>query len=165
MVVILTGVSGAGKTTIGQLLAADLRWPFYEGDDFHPQANIDKMRQGIALTDDDRDPWLTALHHLIDELTREGQSAVIACSALKQSYRDRLSGGRQNVRFVYLKGGYDLIRGRLQERQSHFMKANLLASQFEALEEPEGVLTVDVAQEPQAIVSLIERELGLSGSF
>jgi len=161
MVVILMGVSGAGKTTIGQLLARDLGWPFYDGDDFHPQANIDKMRQGIALTDDDRDSWLAALQRLIRELLRESRSAVIACSALKRSYRDRLLSGEHNVRLVYLKGDYDLIRKRLQKRQSHFMKADLLASQFETLEEPEGALTVDIAQEPGAIVGLIKRALGL----
>ncbi|MBI3300977.1 MAG: gluconokinase [Deltaproteobacteria bacterium] len=162
MVVILMGVAGAGKTTIGQLLATDLGWRFYDGDEFHPQANIDKMRQGIALIDDDRDSWLAALQHLIHKLLCESQPAVIACSALKQSYRDRLLSDKQEVRFVYLKGDYDLIRKRLQERQGHFMKANLLTSQFDTLEEPEGALTVDVAQEPQAIVSLIRRELGLS---
>src|SRR5919109_2303157 len=108
MVVLLMGVSGAGKTTIGQRLAKDLGWPFYDGDDFHPQANIDKMRQGIALTDDDRAAWLAALHQLIHDFTSANQSAVIACSALKQSYRDRLLRGEKDVRLVYLKGDYDL---------------------------------------------------------
>ena len=161
MIVILIGVSGVGKTAIGQLLAEDLGWQFYEGDDFHPQANIDKMRQGIPLTDADRAPWLAALNRLIRDLVREGQSAVVACSALKQAYRDRLLRYTQDVRVVYLKGDYDLIRKRLQERPGHFMKANLLASQFDALEEPERVLAVDTAQEPETIVSLIKRELKL----
>lgn len=161
MIVILMGVSGAGKTTIGQLLAQDLGWPFSDGDDFHPQANIDKMRRGIALTDDDRDAWLTALQNLIHGFRREHQSAVIACSALKQSYRDRLLDGQQDVHFVYLKGDYNLVRQRLQKRQRHFMKAKLLASQFATLEEPHGVLAVDVAQEPEVIVRRIKQALGL----
>jgi gluconokinase len=161
MIIILMGVSGAGKTTVGQLLAADLGWPFYEGDDFHPSANVEKMRQGIALADEDRDPWLARLQCLIRELLRKDQSAVVTCSALKQSYRDRLRDGVQDVCFVYLKGDYDLIRQRLQERQRHFMKANLLASQFETLEEPTDVLTVDVAHQPEDIVQHIKRKLGL----
>jgi gluconokinase len=161
MVIILMGVSGAGKTTVGQLLAADLGWPFYEGDDFHPPANIKKMRQGIALTDEDRDPWLARLQCLIRELLRKNQSAVVTCSALKQSYRDRLRDGVQDVCFVYLKGDSDLIRRRLQDRRGHFMNPNLLASQFATLEEPLGVLTIDVVQQPEDIVQHIKRKLGL----
>ena len=161
MIVILIGVSGVGKTAIGQLLAKDLGWQFYEGDDFHPQANIDKMSQGIPLTDADRAPWLAALNRLIRDLVREGRSAVVACSALKQAYRDRLLRDTQDGCVIYLKGDHDLIRKRLQERPGHFMKASLLASQFDALEEPERVLAVDTAQEPETIVSLIKRELKL----
>ena len=161
MIIILMGVSGSGKTTIGHLLAEDLGWPFYDGDDFHPQANIDKMRQGMPLTDDDRDAWLAALRQLIDTLMSGHRSAILACSALKQIYRDRLGDGQPQVRFIYLKGNYDLIRQRLVARQDHFMPADLLISQFEALEEPEGVLTIDVDQEPEVVVSLIKRELGL----
>src|SRR5262245_34254527 len=163
MIIILMGVSGSGKTTIGRLLAQNLGWPFYDGDDFHPQTNIDKMRQGIPLTDDDRDSWLTALRHQIDALIDSRQSAVLACPALKQAYRDRLGGDRSEVRFVYLKGDYALIRQRLQERQGHFMKADLLASQFATLEEPEGVPAVDIAQKPEAIVECIKR--AISGSI
>jgi gluconokinase len=162
MIVILMGVSGSGKTTIGQLLAQDLGWRFADGDDFHPQANIDKMRGGIPLTDDDRAAWLAVLRTLIDSLMQQNQSAVIACSALKRSYRDRLQSADRSVYFVYLKGDYHLILQRLQQRQGHFMKADLLASQFATLEEPTGVLTADIAQDPRTIVNFIERELGLS---
>ena len=161
MIILLMGVSGSGKTTIGRLLAQDLGWPFYDGDDFHPQANIDKMRQGIPLTDDDRDSWLAALRHQIDTLIDNRQSAVLACSALKQAYRDRLGSDRSEVRFIYLKGDYALIRQRLQERQGHFMKADLLVSQFATLEEPKGVPAINIAQEPEAIVGSIKRALGL----
>jgi gluconokinase len=159
MVLILMGVSGSGKTTIGQRLAHELGWPFYDGDDFHPQANIDKMRQGAPLTDDDRASWLGALRQLIDDMLAANQSAIIACSALKQAYRDRLAGPHQDVVFVYLKGSYALIRQRLLERQGHFMRAGLLASQFETLEEPERALTVDIAQEPGVIIAQVRRML------
>lgn len=158
-IVVLMGVSGAGKTTIGRLLAAQLGWPFYEGDDFHPQANIDKLRQGIPLTDQDRDSWLTALQHLICTLTQSHQSAVIACSALKQSYRDRLQGHRREVIFVYLKGELTVISQRLHARIGHFMNVNLLASQFETLEEPVGVITVDITHPPETIVRQIQQQL------
>lgn len=161
LLLILMGVAGAGKTTIGTLLARELGWAFYDGDDFHPQANIEKMRRGIALTDADRAAWLTALRQLIERLAREQQPAVIACSALKQAYRDRLRGQNAAVQFVYLKGEYELIRQRLQARRAHFMNADLLASQFDALEEPHDVLTINVAQEPQAILALIRQHFGL----
>ncbi|HEV8711854.1 MAG TPA: gluconokinase [Candidatus Binatia bacterium] len=161
MVIILTGVSGSGKTTLGRLLAQDLGWPFYDGDDFHPQANIDKMRQGIPLSDDDRASWLTALRQQIDTLINNRQSAILACSALKHAYRERLRGDRAEVRFVYLKGDYALIRQRLQRRQGHFMQADLLASQFATLEEPEDVPAIDISQTPEAIVNSIKRALGL----
>ncbi len=157
------GVSGSGKTTIGQLLAKKLHWQFYEGDHFHPKANVDQMRQGIALTDRDRAPWVKALHKMIRDLIRQRQAAVITCSALKQTYRNRLVGKRNEVLFVYLKGSYDLTRQRLSSRKSHFMKVDLLPSQFATLEEPKGVLTIDVAQEPDVIVDQIKQELGLSG--
>ena len=160
MVVILMGVSGAGKTTIGQCLAKDLGWPFYEGDYFHPQSNIDKMRQSIPLNDADRDIWLFALEGLIRELVCKRQSAVIACSALKSTYRERLQIDPDMVRFVYLEGSYALIQKRLQKRRGHFMKADLLASQFGALEEPVGVLTINVAQEPEIVVGLIKGGIG-----
>lgn len=162
MVVILMGVSGSGKSFIGKRLAAELNWSFYEGDDYHSQHNIEKMSQGIALTDADRAPWLEALHELIGELLRQGEAAVLSCSALKRAYREQLVSGHDDVRIVYLRGSYALIRKRLEARQGHYMKADLLASQFSALEEPkpsEDVLAVDVSQTPQTIVETIKREL------
>lgn len=156
MVIILMGVSGSGKTTIGQLLARSLGWAFYDGDDFHPQANIDKMQQGVPLTDDDRDSWLTALQQLIDTLLQNECSAVVACSALKQAYRNRLQRNPEQVRFVYLRGDYDLIHQRLTTRHGHFMPAELLASQFATLEEPQGVLTVDISESPERLVATIK---------
>jgi gluconokinase len=159
MVLILMGVSGSGKTTIGQILARDLGWRFYDADDFHPKANIEKMSQGIPLTDADRAFWLAAIHDRILESLREDQSVIIACSALKQAYRDLLLKGTQNVHFVYLKGDFDLIRKRLEERKGHYMKANLLTSQFNTLEEPKGVFTIDITQEPESIANRIKQEI------
>ena len=137
MVIILMGVSGSGKTTIGQRLAQELGWPFYDGDQLHPQANIAKMRQGMPLTDEDRWPWLQALRAHIATCMQRGVSAVLACSALKQAYREYLIVDETEVKLVYLKGDYDLIHTRLAQRHGHFMPPELLASQFVALEEPE----------------------------
>jgi gluconokinase len=162
MVIILMGVSGSGKSFIGKRLAAELGWSFYEGDDYHSQHNIEKMSQGNALTDADRAPWLDALNQLIAELLTQGEAAVLSCSALKRAYRERLVGGHDDVRIVYLRGSYALIRQRLEARQGHYMKAGLLTSQFNVLEEPkpsEDVLAVDVSQTPQAIVAMIKRHL------
>lgn len=155
------GVSGAGKSTIGRFLAEELEWSFYEGDDFHPPANIRKMTHGIALTDADRAAWLSALSQLICELDRDMQSAVVACSALKQAYREKLTGKITRVQFVYLKGSYDLILGRLQTRRGHYMKPDLLKSQFEILEEPGQALVIDAAQTPEMIVRQIRQALKL----
>ena len=158
LIVIVMGVAGCGKSTIGQRLADRLGWPFYDGDDFHPPANIEKMSKSIPLTDEDRSGWLRALADLIGDHVRQNQSAVIACSALKQKYRDRLQID-SSVRFVYLRGSYDLILARLRERPGHYMKPDLLDSQFTALEEPPGALTIDIMQLPEEIVTQIITQL------
>ncbi|MDX2245027.1 MAG: gluconokinase [Leptolyngbyaceae cyanobacterium bins.302] len=161
MIIVLMGVSGVGKTTIGQLLASQLNIPFYDGDDFHPAANVTKMRQGIALSDSDRLSWLHTLHDLMQKLHDCQQSAVFACSALKNTYRQILQGNLDDVRFVFLHGNYELIRQRLQQRQHHFMSATLLQSQFDILETPQGILTVEVNDSPAAIVQTIKTQLQL----
>ena len=161
MLIILMGVSGAGKTTVGRLLAQDLGWPFFEGDDFHPPSNVLKMARGIALTDEDRWPWLDRIRELIGTIVDSGQDAVIACSALKQTYREHLLEGSQGTVFVYVKGDYGLIRSRLAQREDHFMKANLLDSQFRTLEEPEGVITIDAVLKPREIVDAVKQALAL----
>jgi len=161
MIIILMGVSGSGKTTIGERLAQALGWPFYDGDQFHPPANVAKMQQGIPLTDEDRWPWLHALQAHIETYIHQGVSAVLACSALKQAYREHLVIDEAEVKLVYLKGDYDLIRERLAQRQGHFMPPELLASQFAALEEPEQGVVVDIVHPPETIVALIREQLGV----
>ncbi len=159
--IILFGVTGAGKTTIGLLLAAELGWPFYDADDFHPAANVEKMRQGIPLTDADRTPWLESLHDLIKTSLDEGKPGVLACSALKESYREYLDVG-EGVEYVYLRGDFALIQQRLAGRVGHYMNPALLRSQFDALEEPRrGETIISVNQPPAAIVGDIRRELGV----
>ncbi len=161
MIIIVMGVSGAGKTTVGRLVAGDLGWPFFEGDDFHPPANVAKMSGGIPLTDEDRWPWLDSIRKLISGFVTECQDAVIACSALKQAYRHRLQQGNRKVVFAYLKGDCELITNRLAERADHFMSAGLLESQFSTLEEPQVVLTVGVDQDPSEIVRAVKEGLNL----
>ena len=162
MVIILMGVSGAGKTTVGQLLAQDLGWPFFEGDDFHPRSNVVKMAQGIALTDADRWPWHDSIRERIGTRVSSSQNAVIACSALRQTYREHLLEGIRETVLVYLKGNYSLISSRLAQRQDHFMNADLLDSQFHTLEEPEGVITIEAVLEPQEIVDAVKQALSLA---
>lgn len=155
MVVIVMGVSGSGKTTIGRLLARELGCPFLEGDDAHPPANVKKMAAGLPLTDADRLPWLVELRRRIERCLAEGQHAVVACSALKESYRQVLTGGLEGVRYVYLRGTPELIRERLEVRQGHFMKAAMLESQLAVLEVPAGAVAVDVGRTPEEIVAEI----------
>lgn len=160
MIIVLMGVSGAGKTTVGRLLASRLGWPFYDGDDFHPPANVEKMRAGRPLRDADRGRWLSTLQDLIAGLDRDGRSAVLACSALKEAYRERLTRAGRDVRVVYLRGSPALIAQRLAERRGHFMPAALLQSQFAALEEPRDAVVVDIDASPEAIADRIEAALG-----
>ena len=153
MVVILMGVVGAGKTTVGSLLAQKLGWQFADGDDFHPATNVEKIRHGISLTDTDRAPWLAALHGAVAKWNSNGENVVLACSALKRSYREQLSAGP--VKFVYLKGSRELILSRLRSRHGHFATETILDTQFADLEEPQDTFTVSAAQPPEAIVDEI----------
>jgi gluconokinase len=161
VILIVMGVEGSGKTTIGQLLAQQLGWKFADADEFHSSANVEKMQQGIPLTDADRAGWLTAIHDAAVRWETEGMNAVITCSALKNSYRQQIEAGTKNLKFVYLRGSYELIAKRLSERKGHFAKGNLLASQFATLEEPKNVLTVDITPAPEVIVQEIRKQLGL----
>ena len=165
MVVIIYGVSGAGKTTIGQLLARQLGWHFIEADDFHPEANIEKMRSGIPLTDEDRWPWLDRLREQIKRSLAARENAVLACSALKRAYRERLRV-RREVTFVFLRGDYALIEEQLSQRRGHFMNPRLLRIQFADLEEPtpdEDVLTIQLGRTPRGLVEEIKRKLPFGG--
>ena len=159
MFVVVMGVSGSGKSTIGRLLAERLGCPFYDGDDYHPAANVAKMAAGIPLDDADRDGWLAELAALIAVGLARGEDGVIACSALKRQYRDVLSVDERRVRFVYLRGEFDTIWARLQSREGHFMGANLLQSQFDALEEPRGAIVVDTSLEPEQVIDRILEQL------
>jgi gluconokinase len=153
MVLILMGVVGAGKTTVGSLLAKKLGWRFADADDFHPAANVEKIRNGMPLDDSDRVPWLAALRNAILQWNVEGQDAVLACSALKRKYRDTLRV--DGVHFVYLKGDFELIEQRLRRRTGHFASDSILKSQFEDLEKPADAITVEIAKPPEAIVAEI----------
>lgn len=157
-VLVVMGVSGSGKSTIGTQLALALHWDFEDGDWFHPARNIDKMHAGIALTDEDRAPWLIAIADFIDQARLAGNHVVIACSALKRRYRAVIVGNRADVQLVYLKGDIELISRRVATRHEHFMPASLLESQFEALEEPgpdEHPIVASIAPRPREIVTQI----------
>ncbi len=159
-VYVIMGVSGSGKSTVGAMLARRLGVPFYDGDDFHPPANVAKMAAGSPLTDEDRAPWLARLGALIGDHLSQGRSAVLACSALKRQYRNQLrAAGPDGVYIIYLQGSPSLLQQRLAERPGHFMKADMLASQFEALEPPSAhdTLIIDAAYNAEEIVEFIVR--------
>ncbi len=163
MIVIIFGVSGAGKTTIGKLLAEQLGWRFYEADDFHPRFNVEKMRSGSPLTDEDRWPWLERLREQITRSLAAKENAVLACSALKRAYRERLRVS-DGVRYVFLRGDYTLVEKQLRRRRAHFMNPELLRSQFTDLEGPEpdeDVLTIELGRTPEELVEEIKTRLSL----
>jgi gluconokinase len=161
VVVILVGVAGSGKTTIGQALATAKGWRFVEGDDYHAPASIAKMRAGIPLTDVDRAPWLAALHRIAAAAVDRREHVVIACSALKTRYRDALRGTLHPVRFVYLKADEATLRRRLEARGGHFAGPALLASQLRDFEQPADAITIDGMRPPEEIVGAIRYELGV----
>ncbi len=161
MIVVVYGVSGSGKTTVGRLLAEGLDWVFLDADDFHPAANIDKLRSGTPLTDADRWPWLSVLAQKVAVLQAQGRSAVLACSALKQTYRTELGINESTVRSVLLSGSLEVIQGRLAQRQHAFMATSLLQSQLATLQPSSASLIVDIAESPEKICQQIVDDLGL----
>jgi gluconokinase len=160
MIIIIMGVSGAGKTTVGQALAQKLQWRFADADDFHSAANIAKMHAGIPLTDEDRAPWLESLRNAITAWLAAGENVVLACSALKASYRDLLQVSPK-VKFVFLHASFELIAERLAARKGHYMNPDLLRSQFDTLEEPKDTLTVDASSSPAHMVDEIRTALAV----
>ena len=164
-VIIVMGVAGSGKTTVASQTAQRLHWHFAEADSFHPPANIARMRDGIPLTDEDRWPWLDAIAAWIDSMRAAGEHCVVACSALKRAYRARLAAGHHDVRFVYLKGDYDIVAARMSGRTGHYMPLSLLQSQFDALEEPdpaENAIVAPIEKPPEEIVAAIVAALGVT---
>lgn len=160
MIIVLMGVSGSGKTTVGKELARQLDWTFVDADDFHLAANVEKMHRGIPLTDADRRPWLAAIHERLLEAARRDENVILACSALKHAYQEYLQHEEpERIYFVYLRGTEELIRQRLANRKGHFMNPNLLHNQFETLEPPENAIRVDINPPPQEIAAEIRRKL------
>lgn len=155
------GVSGSGKSTVGKVLASSLGWRFLDADDYHPPSNVEKMRRGIPLNDEDRRPWLETLRRLIDESVERGESLVLACSALKHAYQDYLRHEHGEVRIVWLSGSPELIQQRLAQRTGHFMDPHLLPSQFQTLEPPENAIEVDITPAPEQIAAEIRQRLKL----
>jgi gluconokinase len=164
VIVVIMGVTGSGKTTVGTVLAQQLGWEFADADDFHPPANVAKMKAGIPLDDADRAPWLASLRQAIEQWIAKRQNVVLACSALKKNYRDDLAVDRE-VRFVYLRGSYDLIYQRLKLRHGHFASEKILAGQFADLQEPNDAFTVEIDQPVEEIVAEIRRGLELDGDI
>jgi gluconokinase len=160
MVVVVMGVTGSGKTTVGERLAAELGWTFADADDFHPPANKAKMHEGIPLTDEDRGPWLQAIRKAIEQALENNQGAVVACSALKSAYRDVLAGGLEDVHFVLLEGDPNVLAARLAERRHEFMNPALLDSQIATLERPADAITVDIELPVEEQVRRIRAALG-----
>ena len=161
MIAVVMGVSGVGKTTIGTALARELGWRFLDADDFHPPHNVAKMAAGQPLNDEDRQPWLAILNGELRELEHRGESAVLACSALKQSYREQLARGLERLQWVHLEGDIDLIRARLAQRRHRFMPAALLESQFAALERPHEAIVVDVSADmADCVAAIVSRVRG-----
>jgi gluconokinase len=160
MVILVMGVSGSGKTTIGQLLSAQLDWPFVDGDSLHSAANVAKMAAGIPLTDDDRAPWLQSIQDVIEGWRTQQKSGIIASSALKEKYRQILLTSPE-IKLVYLRGSYDLIYSRMEHRPGHYMKPEMLRSQFAALEEPTDAIIVDIAAPAEEIVANIRQKLAI----
>jgi gluconokinase len=163
MVLVIFGVAGVGKTTVGKLLAGALEWKFYDGDDFHPPANIEKMRSGVSLTDQDRQPWLRQLRRLIERCLAAKEDAVLACSALKKKYRDELRAG-PNVKFIFLRADRGRVTQQLENRRGHYFDPNLLDAQFADLEPPisgEDALTIDLESGPSELVAKIAKQLQL----
>lgn len=159
MIYIVMGVAGSGKTTIGRLLADRLGWQFIEGDDYHPPENVARMASGKPLDDGDRAAWLKSLTAQIRTILAGGENAVLACSALKERYRQLLQVDPDQVRFIYLKGRYEDILTRLEHRHGHYMKPEMLRSQFASLEEPAGALVVDINLPPEKIVQIIMEQI------
>ena len=159
MVIVVMGVCGCGKSTVGILLAEKLDCTFFDADDFHPQANVDKMSRGEPLNDDDRKPWLERLNEIMVENRTKEDHTIVGCSALKESYRKILSAGIDDMRFVYLHGDFDTIYERMSSREGHFMGENMVQSQFDALEEPEDAIVVDIRESPEVLVAEIGAQL------
>ena len=155
------GVTGCGKTAVGEILARDCGWDFHDADDFHPAENVAKMKRGEPLGDADRWPWLARLNALLLDSERQGKSLVLACSALKQTYRERLARDCATVRFVFLDGDIELIRARLAARRGHYMNPKLLDSQFAILQPPADALRLDVAANPAELARSIRQALAL----
>lgn len=161
MIILVMGVSGSGKTTVGQLLAKSLGWEFCDADALHPAANIEKMSRGIPLDDADRKPWLERLQQAIAQWLQEDKNMVLACSALKAAYRQILLQDKERIKLIYLKGDFKIIQERLRKRPDHYMPPELLQSQLDTLEEPSKAIYIDVSQPPEVVVREIKTKLGI----